>query len=59
MKKNLFLMAMAIMALGFTACTSDAADSTHAWYDLQGRRIPDNTNTWKGIYLKNGQKIIK
>ena len=27
MKKNLFLMAMAIMALGFTACTSDNDDN--------------------------------
>lgn len=37
----------------------NAVDDTAMWYDLQGRRMPDNTNTGKGIYLKNGQKIIK
>ena len=27
-------------------------------YDLQGRIVPDNANISKGIYLKNGKKII-
>ena len=37
----------------------DAAVNTDAWYDLQGRIVPDNANISKGIYLKNGKKIIK
>lgn len=37
----------------------DAAVNTDTWYDLQGRSVPDNANISKGIYVKNGKKIIK
>ena len=29
------------------------------WYDLQGRRQPDASTLGKGIFLTNGQKIVK
>ena len=29
------------------------------WYDLQGRRQPDASMLGKGLYLTNGQKIVK
>ena len=29
------------------------------WYDLQGRRQPDASTLGKGLYLTNGQKIVK
>ena len=37
------------------ATTGDDA----VWYDLQGRRLPDASALGKGLYLTNGQKIVK
>ena len=37
----------------------DATFNTDVSYDLQGRIVPDNDNISKGIYLKNGKKIIR
>ena len=37
--------------------TATGADAV--WYDLQGRRLPDASTLGKGLYLTNGQKIVK
>ncbi len=41
---------------GISAVT--AGQTSGKTYDLQGRIVPDNANISKGIYLKNGKKII-
>lgn len=41
---------------GISAVT--AGQTSRKTYDLQGRIVPDNANISKGIYLKNGKKII-
>ena len=38
-----------------TVTTEQSSGKT---YNLQGRIVPDNANIRKGIYLKNGKKII-
>jgi hypothetical protein len=41
---------------GISAVTTE--QSSGKTYNLQGRIVPDNANIRKGIYLKNGKKII-
>jgi uncharacterized protein affecting Mg2+/Co2+ transport len=43
-------------ATGISTVTTE--QSSGKTYNLQGRIVPDNANIRKGIYLKNGKKII-
>lgn len=43
---------------GLFGIDSDDSDSDHAIYDLQGRRVSDS-QARKGLYIRNGKKVIK